>query len=204
MKVLKRQLHSIVTISQDNISGGPELETKIPNLESARLFYTPASRSIISLEYVSWLNDPDVNKYLESSDYSIEKLTAYIEDIILNKVLFWAIHLKTDKSHLGNIKIDPISILHGTGEYGILLGKKEQWGHGFAEEASKTIIQHCFDSIKLRKICLGVVKDNLAAVHLYEKLGFCVEGLYKKHAFHDGKYCDVLRMALFNPKDDIA
>ena len=34
---------------------------------------------------------------------------------------------------------------------------------------------------------------------LYQKLGFEVEGIYKKHGKYQGKYCDIIRMALFNP-----
>ena len=128
----------------------------------------------------------------------MKKLSSYIQSAIQRKILFWGIHLKEDDSHIGNIKIDPINIRHGLGEYGILIGNKTYWGHGYAREASIAIINYCFSELKLRKICLGVVKDNRAAVRLYEKLGFCVEGDYKRHGFYNNKYCDMLRMAIFN------
>jgi RimJ/RimL family protein N-acetyltransferase len=38
-------------------------------------------------------------------------------------------------------------------------------------------------------------------VKLYESLGFEVEGIYRMHGKYDGKYCDALRMALFNFND---
>jgi RimJ/RimL family protein N-acetyltransferase len=50
----------------------------------------------------------------------------------------------------------------------------------------------------LRKITLGVVRQNTQAVALYEKLGFVTEGIYKEHLVYDGIYYDVLRMSLFN------
>jgi [ribosomal protein S5]-alanine N-acetyltransferase len=43
------------------------------------------------------------------------------------------------------------------------------------------------------------VEDNLPAVNLYKKLGFVTEGIYKDHGKYDGHYCNILRMAIFNP-----
>ena len=53
--------------------------------------------------------------------------------------------------------------------------------------------------IRIRKINLGVVKDNVSAVRLYKKLGFKTEGEFEAHGFYNGKYCNTLRMALFAP-----
>ena len=36
---------------------------------------------------------------------------------------------------------------------------------------------------------------------LSESLGFEVEGVYRMHGKYDGKYCDAIRMALFNMID---
>jgi RimJ/RimL family protein N-acetyltransferase len=72
-------------------------------------------------------------------------------------------------------------------------------GKGFAKEATQKIIDFCFNELEIRKLTLGVVADNFAAVKLYKKLNFKTEGIYKKHGLYQGKYCDIIRMALFNP-----
>jgi RimJ/RimL family protein N-acetyltransferase len=173
---------------------------KPPELYSERLYYVPLSLNHLSQQYVNWLNDLEVYRYLETGgDYSIEKLEDFLKDIETKDMLFWAVHLKSNNKHIGNIKIDPINERHNIGEYGIMFGDRSEWGKGFATEASKRIIDFCFTEKRLRKITLGVVADNTSAVELYKKLGFIVEGTYRKHAFHDGRYCDVLRMAIFNP-----
>lgn len=79
------------------------------------------------------------------------------------------------------------------------MGRKSEWGKGYAKEATIKIIDYCFQTLKVRKLTLGVVSENLAAVNLYKKLGFETEGVYKMHGIYQGKYCDVIRMALFNP-----
>lgn len=173
---------------------------KAQNLESDRLVYKPVSLAHLSEDYVSWLNDPEVCKYIENSgEYTLEKLREFLTEVEKKDVFFWAIHLKSNDLHLGNIKIEPVNERHGLGEYGILMGRKSEWGKGYAKEASAAIIDYCFKKINLRKMTLGVVTDNESAVRLYKNLGFVIEGTYKKHCFFDGAYRDVLRMALFNP-----
>jgi RimJ/RimL family protein N-acetyltransferase len=169
-------------------------------LESKNLIYRPLSLEHLSSTYVDWLNDKDVNKYLETgNNYNLDKLENFLLDVEKKNILFWAIHLKSDNTHIGNIKIDPINHKHGYGEYGILIGNKSQWGKGYAKESSNTIIKFCFEKIKLRKINLGVVKNNVAAFELYKKMGFIIEGEFKNHGLYGNKYCNMIRMAIFNP-----
>lgn len=168
-------------------------------LTSDRLIYKPLSIEHCSDDYVSWMNNPEIYKYLESgSKYTIELLREFLLEVEKKDIFFWAIHLKSDGRHIGNIKIDPISTNNLTGEYGILIGDKQQWGQGYAGEASNTIIKFCFEEIGLRKVTLGVVAENSAAIALYDKIGFEKEGFYKSHSYCNGVYYDVIRMAIFN------
>ena len=140
----------------------------IPSLESDRLLFRPLSSEFISEEYVNWMNDEEVNRYLESGgDYTIEKLKDFLTEVDRNDILFWAILLKDDGKHIGNIKIDPINTRNKVGEYGIIIGDRFAWGKGFAREASQRIIDYCFSpQLDLRKITLGVVCDNIKAYKL--------------------------------------
>lgn len=172
----------------------------VDHLESERLYFKPLSMAHLSDRYVSWLNNPNVNRYLETGGgQTIDILKEYLIEVEKKNILFWGIHLKTDHAHIGNIKIDPINRRHGLGEYGILMGEESQWGKGYAKEASIRIINYCFEVQKLRKITLGVVAKNEVAVKLYKALDFQLEGVYKRHGLYEGEYLDVLRMAVFNP-----
>jgi [ribosomal protein S5]-alanine N-acetyltransferase len=170
-------------------------------LESERLFFRPLGIEYYTDVYLRWLNDPEVNLYLEiRAPYSEQQLKDYLKAVEEDKeLLFWAIHLKGNRKHIGNIKIDPVNTYHGYGEYGIMMGDREEWGKGYAKEASARILEFCFAEIGLRKINLGVVAENQSAVNLYRKLGFGIEGIYKQHGWYNGHYCDLFRMAIFNP-----
>ena len=177
-----------------------------PDLHTNQLYLKPLGLEHVSDDYVNWLNDAEVIRYLETGgDYTREKLQDYLSSVEKNKILFWAIHLKVNNNHIGNIKIDPVNLRHGFGEYGILMGDRSEWGKGYAKEASELVIRFCFGpELNLRKIVLGVVRDNIAAYALYQKMGFVTEGIYKEHGIYDGKKCDIIRMAIFNPNEQHA
>lgn len=167
-------------------------------LETERLKLQPLNSSFCSKEYLEWINDEEVIRYLETEKgSSINDLKKYLESIEKNKISAWAIAIKDTNKHIGNIKIDPIDYKHKYGEYGIMMGDKDSWGNGYAKEASNGIISYCFEKLNLRKITLGVLSVNIRALNLYESLGFKTEGILKKHKLFDGFFVDEVRMALF-------
>jgi ribosomal-protein-alanine N-acetyltransferase len=173
---------------------------KAPILKTTRLILKPLNMEHLTEDYVGWLNDEEVYRYLETGgNYNKEMLEDYLKAVVKKDIYFWAIHIKENDLHIGNVKIDPINCRHGWAEYGIMMGKKSEWGKGYAKEATLKVIDFCFNKLQIRKITLGVVADNISAVSLYRILGFNQEGLYKKQGLYANKYCDIIRMALFNP-----
>jgi [ribosomal protein S5]-alanine N-acetyltransferase len=175
---------------------------KAPILETDRLILQPLGMIHLSKNYVKWMNDLEVYRYLESGgDYTFEKLQNFLEEQVRKDIFFWAIHLKASgEKHIGNIKIDPINDSEGSGEYGILLGDKAEWGKGYAKEASLKVIEYCFRNIGLSQITLGVVEENIGAVKLYLKMGFRIVERKNNRGIYQRKLCNSFRMVLDNDK----
>ncbi len=170
----------------------------VPFIETQRLYLYKITEDFCNDNYLSWLHDKEVNKYLDSGNLpqTINDLVVYVKNIP-NNALFLAIVLKENSKHIGNIKIDSIDYKNGRGELGTLLGDKSEWGKGYAKEASLAIFDHCFNRLNFRKITMGVVEENVASAKLYEKIGFKTEGVFIKHGFYDGAYRNIIKMALF-------
>jgi putative acetyltransferase len=49
--------------------------------------------------------------------------------------------------------------------------------------------------LNLIRLDLQVYTDNAAAIHLYEKFGFQIEGTLRRYAYRDGEYVDAYTMA---------
>ena len=170
-------------------------------LVSERLVFEPLNIKHLSKSYVDWMNDKEVNKFLESGgDYTIEKLEKFLQYQDEKHILFWAIKVKHTNCHIGNFKIDPVDTDKNSGEYGILMGEKKEWGKGYAKEASNRIIDFCFQELDLSAITLGVIESNIKAIKLYKNIGFEIYEEKRNVGIYDGVMCNSLRMIKFNDK----
>ncbi|MFH0780874.1 MAG: GNAT family N-acetyltransferase [Pseudomonadota bacterium] len=150
-------------------------------------------------EYVHWMNDPQVTRFLESRfhSYSSEDLEKYILSQRSNPaVLFLAIEEIRSGRHIGNIKIGPRHEIHETAELGFLIGAKECWGKGYATEAIKLAVKLAFETLSVRKVVAGCYRNNVASEKAFIKNGFICEGVLSGHATDGQDVTDVLTFGL--------
>ena len=79
------------------------------------------------------------------------------------------------RKHVGAIAI----VVHGDWQ-----------GKGVGGALMRAILDLADNWLNLTRLELEVYADNEAAIHLYERFGFEVEGTLRRHAFRDGEYVD--------------
>ena len=80
------------------------------------------------------------------------------------------------------------------GDLGMVVHDK--WaGKGVGTALIKAAIELADKWLNLSRLELTVYTDNEAALRLYKKLGFEIEGTHRKYAFRDGTYVDAYAMA---------
>ena len=134
-------------------------------------------------KYHCWLNDPDVNRFLETrlSDQSIKSIIEFVASRIeSNDSYLFAIVEGTTENHIGNIKIGPINRYHSFADVSYFIGAKECWGKGFATEAITLATRFGFDRLGLYKCVAGVYGSNKASIRALEKAGYQLEGRLRK------------------------
>lgn len=72
-------------------------------------------------------------------------------------------------------------------------------GRGVGTALMAAMIDLADNWLGLHRVELTVYADNAAAIHLYEKFGFVVEGRFVDYAFRAGQYVDALAMARLRP-----
>ena len=83
---------------------------------------------------------------------------------------------------------------------GLGMAVRDDWqGRGAGTALMKAALELADDWLGLLRLELEVFTDNAAAVHLYRKFGFAVEGELKGYAFRAGRYADVYLMARLRP-----
>jgi len=172
------------------------------NLElvSDQIYLRPVVTTDATRAYVSWLNDPETTRYLESGGIqeTVDSIVAYIERYQnRSDALFLAIVLKAGDIHVGNLKLEPINWRHHNAALGILIGAPEARGRGIGGEAIILLLRYSFDVLKLHRVALGVTADNLPAIRCYRKIGFKEEGrlreaIRREHGFVDGFWMGIL------------
>ncbi len=149
-------------------------------------------------EYVTWLNDPAINRYLESRfvRHTAESTRRFVQSIVQSddSILF-GIRYVPVKRHVGNIKLGPIDRHHRRAEIGLLIGDRSVWGRGIASSAIELAARYAFESLGLLKITAGCYAGNVGSRRAFEKAGFVVEAIRKRHFLLDGAPEDAVLLA---------
>ncbi|HZN20772.1 MAG TPA: GNAT family protein [Micromonosporaceae bacterium] len=82
-----------------------------------------------------------------------------------------------------------------SGELGYAL-RREDWGKGYATEATRLLITFGFDTLCLHRLQAACGPDNRASQRLLARLGFTPEGRLRDHVFTNGAWRDSLLYSL--------
>jgi RimJ/RimL family protein N-acetyltransferase len=165
-------------------------------VEGERLLLRTLTPDDASEEYAGWLNNPVVNKYLETQSVTIEELKEYIRKREeSDEAVFFGIYWKETGKHIGNIKLEPIDFTAGTAFMGILIGDQDYWGKGVGTEVTNLINNFAFDVLGMKEIHLGVISENKPAIRVYEKCGYEIHRIEEKTIDHEGVLYDKVCMA---------
>lgn len=173
-------------------------------LSGRRIALRPLEKRDINSHYLSWLNNPDVTRYLETGAFpqTLDDLRRYYDGLTSTPsafptCVFFAIQHLESGEHIGNIKLEPIHWLHRAATIGILIGEMRFQGQGLGAEAMQLCLGYAFERLGLRKVSLGVLANNIRAIRLYERIGFVTEGCKRQEYWSEGAFQDSLIMGLF-------
>jgi RimJ/RimL family protein N-acetyltransferase len=156
--------------------------------------------------FAAWLSDPDVRRNLmrqrpltvaDEIEY-IKRVNASETDLLLGVVL------REGDRLIGGLGLHQIDVRNRHACFGISIGDKEQWDRGYGTEATRLLLAHCFEVLNLNRVWLQVYEYNGRGIHVYEKLGFRVEGRLRQHTFRDGRYWDVITMGVLREEWEAA
>ena len=147
--------------------------SKSKKIIGKNIYLRPLTIHDATEEYCSWLNDTEVNKYLETKGSTMSELREYVDSQINNPNSFFVgIFDVANDSHIGNIKLEPIDWDKRKAVCGIMIGKKNYRGRGIGTEATDLITKYSFDNLGLEVIELGVLTNNIGGVKAYTRAGF--------------------------------
>jgi RimJ/RimL family protein N-acetyltransferase len=146
-----------------------------------------------------WFNDPEVTEFL-TVRYPLSHKTEreFLEGaghIDYSNASF-AVETLVEGRLIGGVSLQDARPEYRAATLGIALGDKTFWDGGYGTDAMRTVCRFGFEMMNLHRIELDVYADNARAQHVYEKVGFRLEGRRRDATFKYGRYQDVLVMGL--------
>jgi [ribosomal protein S5]-alanine N-acetyltransferase len=174
------------------------------NPPTSPLWKTPAAELFVlqeadaTEEYVGWLNNPNVNRFLESrfAVHTRESVREFIRRHLLDPgSLFCGIRsVAHSRKHVGNIKLSPIAWNVGQAEIGIMIGDETAWGKGLGTEAIRMMADIARAELGLRKLTAGCYEGNVGSQSAFRRAGFEMEFPAKEALLANGRTERVVRM----------
>ncbi|MDO9581445.1 MAG: GNAT family N-acetyltransferase [Bacteroidales bacterium] len=147
---------------------------------------------------VQWLNNPKANIFIgeKNSKTTRTKQSKWFDDYEKNKnKKFFTIC--DENKPIGFMGLSHIDKVSKKAEVFIIIGDDNYRGKGYGKKSLKYLINYGFNMLRLEKIYLGVYEKNKSAIFSYKSVGFKVEGIFKKDTFLNGKYYNLVMMAIF-------
>lgn len=144
----------------------------------------------------TWRQSEEVSKYMYTSP-SLSK----------EQQIEWFRRIKQDSSKehyiiqhnskdLGLASITGIDHMFKKCQWAFYLGDTSTRGQGIGAKVEFKIIKHVFDSLKLNRLECEVFVSNDKVIKMHEKFGFRREAYYREYICKDGKFLDVVGLAL--------
>lgn len=148
-------------------------------LKGNRYTLRPFTEQDISDRYIGWLNDPQVNRFLEvrfvhqTRDTVLEFVRSFYGEV---EKYMWGIFPNDATEPVGTTTLYDIKHNHGTGEIGLMIGEMEYRGKGASNEAMELVLEFAFETLKLRRATGGSISLNHDMNFTFKRLGFTCEG----------------------------
>lgn len=112
-----------------------------------------------------------------------------------------AIATLEDDTCVGEVVINDLDAGNRSCGFRISLTGPSQYGRGYGTEATRLLMAHAFE-VGVHRVELEVFDFNPRARHVYEQVGFVVEGIRRDALLWDGEYHDAIVMGLLSHEWD--
>jgi len=164
----------------------------LPSSLKNKIVLKKISSKNISLDYIKWMNDPEVVQFTEQKykKHTRKDISFFLKET--NKDNFSEIYgIFFEKLLIGTIKIGKINKIHKTAEISYIIGNKKFWNKGIATIVVKKICGYIFKKLKLKKIIAGTYSVAKSSQKILIKNNFKLEGVLKKQIFFKNKRIDL-------------
>ena len=87
--------------------------------------------------------------------------------------------------HIGEAQIS-VEELIGDAQVSILIGDKNNWGHGYGTASCAALLEHGFEHLTIYRVWADIPEHNRAVIRMFEKMGFHHDATLRNTRPHKG------------------
>jgi len=151
----------------------------------------------VTLEYASWLNDIETNKFLEArhqAPFAVDDVKKFVSDCLERKRHHWGIFV--DGRHVGNVSCSLYSHMYRWADISNLIGDKKLQHSNVAKLALAGALEYLFNVRGYHRISAGTYNDHFSGIALLTNLGFKKEALLRDAAMFEGRFQDIAKFSI--------
>ena len=169
------------------------------NLETERLFLRRIAVTDFA-EIRELRGNPETMKFIPrplitNNEEALEYINMINEKIENNEAINWAITLKGNPKHIGNIGLFRLQPENHRCEIGYMI-LPEYKGQGIVTEVIKAVLKYGFNDMNMHSIEAVIDPDNVASERVLQKNGFVKEAHILENELWDGKFWDTVIYSL--------
>ena len=174
------------------------------NIDYSKIVLRQLEVQDVSEAYVKWLNDPEVNKFLE-----IRHLTPILKQDVIkfvemcNEINRYHWGIIYDRKHVGNISCSIVDKMNKYVNISNLIGEKKYWNSDICKLSLNAAMNYLFCNSHFNRIEAGTYSVHLSGITLLTNLGFKKEGVQKERAIVNGKYIDYVLFGITKKEWDL-
>jgi RimJ/RimL family protein N-acetyltransferase len=169
-------------------------------LEGHTIFLAlPSLEEVRSSGWNHWYNDYETTAFNSHGIFpiTVEKEVQYVEQALNDPhTILLAIYAKDENLLIGNIALQSIDLLNRKCALAITIGCPEFRGRTCALEAVGLLLDHAFNRLNLNRVYIGLDERLARWGKMLKVLGFQDEGVLRKDLLRNGKFWDMICMAV--------
>lgn len=166
-------------------------------LEGKKVYLKPLNASDAEAYYQQLFNAETRRLTGTKAIFNYEQITEYIDrkrgD---DSSVLLLIALQETNELIGDIALQDLDYTNRSASLRISIDQSEHQGQGYGTEALCLMLDYAFGILQLHRVELNVYEFNERAVHVYEKVGFKVEGRQRDALFYNHEYHDAILMSM--------
>lgn len=143
-----------------------------------------------------WRREPEVDRWMsEAAPTDAAAHQAWLESFVIDPDRAgWIV--TQDGRPCGFLMLRGLAEVHQRAQWGWYIGEADARGRGAGRAAQALGLERAFYDYGLQKVWSEVLADNEAALKAQAAAGFSREGYLRRHVFKDGRFRDVVLLAI--------